>query len=120
MHHVVDLPGGWALQASDEAVPVFVHEDGTRREPKEMAFEGCAPEVYRALKLEEDRRVRLHRGVERTGEWVALWRARTVIGFYFNLKINPQESELDKFVHEETEKALNKEIAERAALWDGR
>lgn len=113
----MDCPGPWSLWADDEARPTFVHTDGRRLEPKQMAFEADAREVYRAVKLEEDRRSRVVHGVERTGEWTALFRARTVLAYYFNLKVNPDERDLDKFVHDETERELRKEQTERARAW---
>ena len=113
----MDCPGKWSLWADDEARPTFVHPDGRRLEPKQVAFEGDAQAIYRAVKLEEDRRARLISGVERTGEWTALFRARAVLAYYFNLKVNPNESDLDKFVHDETERELRKEQLERARTW---
>jgi len=117
LRKILELPRGWLLACDDEARPAFVHKDGRRFEPKEMAFEPEAQEFYRIVKLEEDRRVREVAGVERTGGWVALFRARTVLAYFFNLKVNPDEKDLDKFVHDETERELRKEQTERARAW---
>lgn len=111
----MDLPGGWSLQADDEARPLLVHADGRRLEPKEAASEAGADGLYAALKLEEDRRSREIEGVERTKEWIAIWSARVVIGDYFNRRVDPDNA--DNLFHQETEKLTRKRQVERAKLW---
>jgi hypothetical protein len=82
MRRVMELPAGWELQTDDEARPLLVHKDGRRLEPKAFAQEGCAQEIYVALKLEEDKVGRLRPDHERTAEFMAIWSARAVLGYF--------------------------------------
>jgi len=111
----VELPNHWELHA-DGRRPMLVHPDGRRLEPKDFAFEADAQAVYRALKLEEDRRGRIYAGVENSTDWIVIWSARVVIGDYFNRKTSPFHA--DKLLHEETEKAVRREQLERAWIWN--
>lgn len=111
----VELPNSWELHADDERRPFLVHPDGRRLEPKDVAMEADAQAIYRALKLEEDRRSRLWRGVERETDWVIIWSARVVIGDFFNRKVS--QGHADEILHRETERAVKREQQERARLW---
>jgi hypothetical protein len=117
MRKVLDLPGGWELQA-DGRRPFLEHRDGRRLEPKEAALEADAQSLYRALKLEEDRLGRVHAGAEHREDWLTIWSARVVIGDYFNRKVNPDGA--DELLHSETEQLAKKEQLERARLWTPR
>ena len=113
----VELPNQWELHADSERRPLLVHPDGRRLEPKDAALEGDAQALYRALKLEEDRRGRLWAGVESDFDfdWIVIWSARVVIGDFFNRKVS--KGHADQLLHEETEKAVRREQEERARLW---
>lgn len=112
---VQEMPEGWSLWADNERRPIFKHRDGRQLEPKAVASEGDAQRIYRALKLEEDRRVQVIQGAERSNDWVTIWSARAVIGFYFNKKASPEKA--DNFLHEETDELVRKEQRSRARLW---
>lgn len=114
----MELPGGWELQADTERRPFLVHRDGRLLEPKAAAFESDAQLLYRALKLEEDRRGRLHDAVENDADWLVIWSARVVIGDFFNRKVSPDRA--DDLLHQETEKLVKAEQLERAILWTPR
>jgi len=114
---VLDLPGGWELRA-DGRRPFLAHGDGRLLEPKDAASEADAQALYRAIKLEEDRRGRLHDGVENDSDWLVIWSARVVIGDYFNRKVSPERA--DDLLHAETEKLAKQEQLERARLWTPR
>lgn len=118
MRKVMNLPGDWQLQADEERRPFLVHKDGRLLEPKAMAAEGNAQEIYRALKLEEDRLGRIYDGVELGADWIVIWSARVVIGDYFNRRVNPGNA--DQLLHAETEKLVKSEQRERALLWTPR
>lgn len=110
----MELPNSWELHA-DERLPLLVHPDGRRLEPKDIAELGDAPAIYRALKLEEDRRGRIHLGVEHDNDWIVIWSARMVIGDYLNRKVAGFDA--DKILNEEIEKAVRREQIERAKTW---
>ena len=116
MRKILDLPNRWELHSDDERRPFLIHEDGRRLEPKDAAMEGDAQEIYRALKLEEDRRGRLWTGVEHSFDWIVIWSARVVIGDFFNRKVSAEYA--DQVLHEETDKAVRREQLERAQLWN--
>lgn len=119
MRKVMELPGRWELHCDDERRPFLLHEDGRRLEPKDAAMEADAQELYRALKLEEDRRGRIITGAELTHDWIVVWSARVVIGDFFNRKVKGlSDADADQVLHEETDKAVRREQVERARLWN--
>jgi len=126
MRKVMELPGNWELHANDQRHPFLVHQDGRTLQPKAFCEEPAAKDVYRALKLEEDRLGRLGDGVEHSPDWICIWSARVVLGDFMNRKITGAdpviskegEKVADELLNGEIEKAVRVEQATRVRLWN--